>query len=185
MKPGSRAREFIESYPVTLENYDEAVLTLKECFGNPELLVEVYVRELIRMIITNVKADSRDKLHLDRLYDKIEAHLRALESLGLKSKENIAWIFPMVESCLTEDVLKARQRSSLLGEPEENDQFRLANLMKFLKAEVEGEERLKLALGGLDSINCKEDYHDKARGGADSKFKFKKQASVPLPRVFL
>ncbi|GFY55039.1 integrase_H2C2 domain-containing protein [Trichonephila inaurata madagascariensis] len=59
----------------------------------------------------------------------------------------------MVESCLTEDVLKAWQRSSLFGQPEENERSRLTNLMKFLKAEVEGEERLKLARGGFDSIN--------------------------------
>ncbi|GFX85475.1 uncharacterized protein TNCV_3716471 [Trichonephila clavipes] len=147
MKPGSRAREFIESYPVTSENYDNTVLALKERFGKPELLMEVYVRELIKMIITNVKADNRDKLPLDRLYDKIEAHLRALKSLGLKSKENTAWLFPMVESCLTEDILKAWQRSSLFGQPEENDRSSLTNLMKFLKAEVKGEERLKLARG--------------------------------------
>ncbi|GFW38402.1 integrase_H2C2 domain-containing protein [Trichonephila clavipes] len=103
LKPGSRGREFIESYPVTSENYDNAVLVLKERFGKPELLVDVFVRELIKMIITNVKANNRDKLPLGRLYDKIEPHLRALESLGIKSKENIAWLFPMEESCLTED----------------------------------------------------------------------------------
>ncbi|GFS58291.1 uncharacterized protein TNCV_2474721 [Trichonephila clavipes] len=91
----------------------------------------------------------------------------------------------MVESFLTEDTVKAWQRSSLFGQPEDNDRFRLTNWMKFLKAEVEGEERLKLARGGLDSINHKEDYHDKARGGADSKSKFKKQASVPTATGFL
>ncbi|GFR28872.1 uncharacterized protein TNCT_13981 [Trichonephila clavata] len=57
--------------------------------------------------------------------------------------------------------------------------------MKFLKAEVEGEERLKLSRGGLDSINRKEDYHDKERGGAYSKFKFNKPASVPTATSFL
>ncbi|GFV90849.1 uncharacterized protein TNCV_2324181 [Trichonephila clavipes] len=185
MKPRSHAREFIESYPVISENYDNTVLALKKRFEKPELLVEVYVRELIKMIITNVKANNRDKLPLDRLYDKIEAHLRALESLGLKSKEITAWLFPMVESCLTGDVLKAWQRSSLFGQPEENDRSRLINLMKFFKAEVEGEERLKLAHSGLDSINHKEDYHHKAWGQADSKFKFKKQASVPTATGFL
>lgn len=180
MKPGSRAKDFIESYPVTSENYDKAVLALKERFGKPELLVEVYVRELIKMIITNVKADNKDKLPLVKLYDKIEAHLRALESLGLKSKENTAWLFPMVESCLTEDVLKAWQRSSFFGQPEGIDLSRLTNLMKFLKAEVEGEERLKLARSGLD--NRKECY-DKTRG--EAKGKFGKQANVPTATGFL
>ncbi|GFW29715.1 DUF1758 domain-containing protein [Trichonephila clavipes] len=169
------------------EIYSDDFITLsrQDRFGKPELLVEVYVRELIKMIITNAKADNRDKLSLDRLCDKIEAHLRALKSLGLKSKENTAWLFPMVESCLKEDVLKAWQRSSLFGQLEANDRSRLTHWMKFLKAEVEGEERFKLTRGGFDSVNHKEDYHDKARGGTDSKFKFKKQASVPTATSFL
>ncbi|GFW68093.1 uncharacterized protein TNCV_1879751 [Trichonephila clavipes] len=41
MKPESRAREFIENYPVSSENYDKAVFGVKERFGKPELLVEV------------------------------------------------------------------------------------------------------------------------------------------------
>ncbi|XP_054713646.1 uncharacterized protein LOC129223104 [Uloborus diversus] len=180
MKFGSRAREFIESYPVTSENYDKAVSALKERFGKPELLVEVYVRELIKLIVSNVKANSKDKLSLDKLYDKIEAHLRALKSLGLKSHENTAWLFPMVESCLTEDVLKAWQRSSLFNEPEGVDVSRLSNLMKFLKAEVEGEERLKLARSGLDNFSHK-DGNRELKG----KFKFQKQAHISTASSFL
>lgn len=93
---------------------------------------EVYVRELIKLIVSNVKTDNKDKLPLDKLYDKIEAQLRALESLGIQSNENTSWLFPMVESCLTVDVLKAWQRSSLFNQLEETNQSRLNNLMKFL-----------------------------------------------------
>lgn len=185
MKPGSRAKEFIESYPVTSENYDKAVTALKERFGKNELLIEVYVRELIKLIISNVKADSKDKLPLDKLYDRIEAQLRALESLGLKSKDNTSWLYPMVESSLTEEVLRAWQRSSLFNHPEGTEISRLTNLMKFLKAEVEGEERLKLARSGFDNVNHKEGYQDRARGEIKGKFKFKKQANIPTASGFL
>lgn len=75
MKVGSRAKVFIESYPVTFKNYEKAVSALRERFGKPELLIEVYVRELIKLIISNVKAENRDKLPLEKLYDKIEAQL--------------------------------------------------------------------------------------------------------------
>ncbi|GFQ99370.1 hypothetical protein TNCT_62661 [Trichonephila clavata] len=64
------------------------------------------------------------------------------------------------------------QKNSLFGQPEENYPTRLTNLMKFLNSEVEVEKRLKLARDRLNSIYRKEDYHDKARGGADSKLKF-------------
>ncbi|XP_035213005.1 uncharacterized protein LOC118186937 [Stegodyphus dumicola] len=91
----------------------------------------------------------------------------------------------MVESCLTEDVLKAWQRSSLFNQPEGTDLSRLTNLMKFLKSEVEGEERLKLARNGLDGVSRKEGYHDKAKRETKNKFKFKKQGIVPTATGFL
>ncbi|GFT26298.1 hypothetical protein NPIL_592171, partial [Nephila pilipes] len=59
------------------------------------------------MVSTNVKANNRDKLSLHKLYDKIETQLKALESLGLKSMKNTAKLFPLVESGLTEDSLRA------------------------------------------------------------------------------
>lgn len=81
-----------------------AVFALKECFGNPEILIEVYARELIKL--SNVKANNKDKLLLDKLYNNIEGHLRALESLALNAKDNAAWLCPMGELCLAEDILK-------------------------------------------------------------------------------
>ncbi|GBM40842.1 hypothetical protein AVEN_137340-1 [Araneus ventricosus] len=111
MKPGSRAKEFIESYPVISKNYVSAVMALKLRFGKSDLLFEVYFCELIKLITSIVKSDN--KLPLDKLYDKIEAQLRVLESLGLKPEENTSWLYPMVESSLTEEVSRAWQRSSL------------------------------------------------------------------------
>ncbi|GBN97627.1 hypothetical protein AVEN_98289-1 [Araneus ventricosus] len=109
MKPGSQAKKFIESYTVTSKNYDAAVMALKEQFGKPDLLIEVHVRELIKLITSYVKADN--KLPLNKLYDKTEVQLRALESLGLKPKENTSLLYPMVESSLTEDVLRCKKFS--------------------------------------------------------------------------
>lgn len=158
MEQGTRARDFIDSYPMTAKNYSKAISALKERFGNNDLLIEVYVRELIKLIVTNVKADSSQKLPLPRLFDKIEAQLRALESLDIKRESNTCWLYPMVESSLSEEVLRAWQRSPLFGEfDEENkDVSCLTNLMKFLKCEVEGEERLKLARGGFECFEQKD-----------------------------
>ncbi|GBM90143.1 hypothetical protein AVEN_20270-1 [Araneus ventricosus] len=89
----------------------------------------------------------------------------------------------MVEPCLTEDVLKAWQRSSHFNEPEDSDVPRLTNLMKFLKAEVEGEERLELARSGFDNTHRKEVY--RVRGENKGKFKVKNQQIFLLLQVFL
>jgi hypothetical protein len=51
MKDRTRAFELVSSYPQSKENYPKVIKALKERFGNPKLLKQVYVRELIRMII--------------------------------------------------------------------------------------------------------------------------------------
>ncbi|GFV85892.1 uncharacterized protein TNCV_1421951 [Trichonephila clavipes] len=40
---GSRAREVIESFPPTSENYEKAIEALNNRFGREELLIECYV----------------------------------------------------------------------------------------------------------------------------------------------
>ncbi|GFW05377.1 uncharacterized protein TNCV_3358961 [Trichonephila clavipes] len=49
---GSRAREVVESFPATAANYAKAVDSLKARFGRDDLLVEVYVRELLKLIVS-------------------------------------------------------------------------------------------------------------------------------------
>nr|XP_042908443.1 uncharacterized protein LOC107452148 [Parasteatoda tepidariorum] len=65
---GSRAREIVESFPPTGENYTKAVDSLKSRFGNEDLLVEIYVRELLKLII-NVQVNR--SFPLTSLYDKL------------------------------------------------------------------------------------------------------------------
>lgn len=80
-------------------------------------------------------------------------HSSGCWSLGLKSKENESWLYPMVESCVTEDVLKAWQRSWFIKQPERTDLSCLTNLRTFLKTEEE--QRLKLACSGFERDNLK------------------------------
>ncbi|GIY46278.1 hypothetical protein CEXT_375991 [Caerostris extrusa] len=57
--------------------------------------------------------NSRDqKVKLPTLYDWIETQLRALESLGVTTEKYAAMLFPLVESCLSEEVLRAWQRNN-------------------------------------------------------------------------
>lgn len=56
----SRASELVNSYPQTNENYDKVISGLKHRFGKKELLVEVYVRELLELVLDNAtKLDGR------------------------------------------------------------------------------------------------------------------------------
>ncbi|GBN96939.1 hypothetical protein AVEN_232744-1 [Araneus ventricosus] len=142
---GSRAREVVESFPPTGENYVKAVDSLKARFGREDLSVEVYVRELLKLIIS---VQSNQKLAPTFLYDKLESYLRALETLGVTTDKCASILYPMVESCFDEEFLKAWNRSPTSSSANDAKE-RLENLMLFLKGEVEGEERISLAMSGF------------------------------------
>ncbi|GBM21019.1 hypothetical protein AVEN_239050-1, partial [Araneus ventricosus] len=66
--------------------------------------------------------------------------------MGIDQEKNAAWLYPMVESCLSTDILRAWQRSPQFNkdDKEKETQSRLSNLLEFLRKEVENEERVKL-----------------------------------------
>ncbi|KAJ8889174.1 hypothetical protein PR048_008668 [Dryococelus australis] len=81
---------------------------------------------------------------------KVETKLRELEKLNITSYKYTAILFPLVESCLTEELLRAWQLSGTMQQGEN----RLNSLMDFLKREVEQEERISLALRGFHLNRC-------------------------------
>ncbi|GBN46180.1 hypothetical protein AVEN_237442-1 [Araneus ventricosus] len=143
----SRAREVIESFPPTGDNYPKAIDCLKTRFGRNDLQVEVYVRELLKLVLKNANSNFCSN-NLCALYDNLEQQIRALETLGVTTDKSAALLYPLVESCMPEDFLRAWQRSSNfdLGS---DSKTRLDSLLKFLKTEVESEERINLAMAGV------------------------------------
>lgn len=85
------------------------------------------------------------------LYDRLETQLRALETLGVTSDKCSAMLFPLIESCLSPELLSAWQRSASFDTCREDDptltplEQRLKGLMAFLRREVENEERINRA----------------------------------------
>lgn len=154
--PKSRAREIVESFPATAVNYQKAIDYLKLRFGQEDMLIQVYVRELLKLVLQNSEAR---KMNLSYLYDKIEAQLRALESLGVTKDKFAAMLFPLVESCLPSDLLRAWER--YVGySTDESGKKDLDSLMKFLSIEVASEDRIKLARTnfGSETFNSKKKY---------------------------
>ncbi|XP_037029723.1 uncharacterized protein LOC119069705 [Bradysia coprophila] len=149
----TRAKELVNSYPQTSENYPKVVAALKERFGKPKILKQVYVRELIKMIANNVR--TKDKVSISKLFDNLESHLRALETLGVTGEQTAEFVFPMVESILPEEILIAWQRSPNFGRDGSAMQPPLSELdflMSFLRQEVESEQQRSLARTGFGSI---------------------------------
>ncbi|GFV21821.1 integrase catalytic domain-containing protein [Trichonephila clavipes] len=100
--PKSRTRDIVESFPVIPENNRKAFEYLRMRFGQEDVLIQVYVRELLKLVLQNTEVK---KVNLSSLYDKIEAH--ALESLGVTKEKYAAILFPLVESCLPAEILRA------------------------------------------------------------------------------
>lgn len=153
--PGSRARQLVESFPAMGENYSKIIYSLKSRYGRDDLQVEIYIRELLKLILSSASAQQSD---LSILYDKIESQMRALETLGITTDKFSAILYPLIESCLPKELLRVWQRSySVFGSKnysgEDNNESslekRLKELMSFLKNEVENEQRISLASEGF------------------------------------
>lgn len=170
--PGSRARQIVESFPVLGQNYPEIIECLKARFGREDLQIEVYVRELLKLVLHN--AASQQQLQLSKLYDNIETQLRALNTLGIASDKYAALLYPLIESCLPQELLRVWQRSSFcnidnLGSSSspvaDTVEIKLKNIMLFLRSEVENEERIDLASEGFGLVSNLEQL--KIRHGKD------------------
>ncbi|GBN30474.1 hypothetical protein AVEN_42034-1 [Araneus ventricosus] len=149
MVPDSRAARLISNFPITTENYPKAVEQLKLRFGREDHLVQIYVRDLLSLVLKNATT-GKNTPDLATLYDMLETKLRALENLG-RTKEKFAdFLEPLVESCLPENVLRAWERSRISESTEDaTSQRSLEKLMCFLRHEVESEEMIRLAREGF------------------------------------
>ncbi|UYV67536.1 hypothetical protein LAZ67_5001142 [Cordylochernes scorpioides] len=149
---GSRAQKFLEGYTVTEANYTKAIEALQEKFGDRVLLTEMYVRQLLELIVERASSQRRT---LADLYDPLMASLRSLESLGVTADRNAVFLYPMVESSLPEQVLQIWQRRPEAGyqsgdnAEEPGSSQRLGNLLKFIKEEIRGAERLEFIRAGF------------------------------------
>lgn len=137
MSVESEAKSLVNSYPISKENYEKCVEHLKSRYGREDLQIQVYVRELLALVLQKATGGGEE---LAVLYDKISAHLRALETLGV-TKNHAAFLLPLVESSLPQEILKTWQRSK----NNENIDEELSNLLIFLQKEVENEQRIKMA----------------------------------------
>ncbi|UYV77145.1 hypothetical protein LAZ67_14003438 [Cordylochernes scorpioides] len=124
------------------------------------ILTEVYVRQLLKLVINNAR---KKTLTLESLYE-VESHLRALESLGVTTQQNASFLYPLVESSLPEDMLRIWQRSALAGYSEDEEELpisidqRLQRLLEFLRREVKGEQRLEYMREGFGESSQRKNY---------------------------
>ncbi|GFW64648.1 uncharacterized protein TNCV_700541 [Trichonephila clavipes] len=155
VEPKSKTERLVLSFPATAENYPKAIDQLKERFGREDLLVQIYVRELLNLVMKNA-VSGRTKTDLSALYDELEGKLRSLDSLGRTQEKYGVFFTPLVESCLPEEILKAWERKRNT-ETDAKGSRTLEHLMTFLRLEVQGEEMVRLAKSGFGTAIRKRD----------------------------
>ncbi|GFT23271.1 uncharacterized protein NPIL_648341, partial [Nephila pilipes] len=138
----SEARELVESFPITNENYHLAIESLTERYGRKELLIDFYVRELLKLVLNNATKKKQDSL--SSLYNKLSTQLRALSSLGVTTDQCGVILYPLVESSLPTHILRSfeGQRKNIDSEQSIST---LDAIVSFLKSEVQSEEKIKLS----------------------------------------
>ena len=103
--------------------------------------------------IQNTK--KKDKFDLVQHYDKLDAHIRALCTLGVDLEHTSEFLYPMVESSLPEDLLIVWQRSPYYNLEDDKADDRLPKkseltyLMEFLAREANSETQRILVRDGL------------------------------------
>lgn len=89
--------------------------------------------------------EGRAKWSTAFVYDSLESYLRALESIGVTSDKHTMILFLLVESCITEDVLRMwlRNNGALLKDDNGRSILgdRIRDLLSFLRSEVVEEGR--------------------------------------------
>ncbi|XP_011698818.1 PREDICTED: uncharacterized protein LOC105456456 [Wasmannia auropunctata] len=68
MRKDSRASVLVNSFPPTAANYEKVIASLKSRFGREDLLVEVYVREMLKLVLNQSAKSSYTSL--SSIYDK-------------------------------------------------------------------------------------------------------------------
>ncbi|UYV71228.1 hypothetical protein LAZ67_8002292 [Cordylochernes scorpioides] len=154
----SEVREAVEIFPPSADNYPKVIEYIKSRFGEDEMLVEIYVRDLLQ----NVRAEG--KMSVVKLYDRLETQLRALETLGA--------LVTSLRLCCTHSSNQRYERTLLEYGNEVNIrgvQDKLTQLMTFLKTEVKGESRVNMAKAAFKIDNNQYEKDDRSNRKSLSK----------------
>ena len=81
----------IRGLPLTADNYEAAKNILKKRFGQPQIIINAHMESLVK-----IAAVTSDLKRLRELYDQVEAHVRALQALGVESGSYGKLLIPLL-----------------------------------------------------------------------------------------
>ena len=132
------ASAVISGLLLTADNYDEAVGLLRSRYGNKQVLISSHIDNLLSL---KPVPSSSDVKRLRELHDIIEINVRNLKNLEVESTHYGTILVSIVMSKLPDDIKLINSRFMSPTSFEENEkEWRIDELMKFLEREIESRE---------------------------------------------
>ena len=122
----------IRGLPLTAENYGAAKDILKKRFGQPQIIINAHMEGLVKVAAVTVDNDLK---RLRFLYDRVEAHVRALQALGIQCESYGKLLVPLLMEKLPPSMRLIISRA--IDQPE----WDLDILLKAFDSEIEARER--------------------------------------------
>ena len=95
------AASAIKGFPLTGSNYSGAVKLLKERYGDSQKIISTHMDLLINLPAV---LNGKDLKAMRQLSDDIEAHMRALESLGCKPEQYAELFLPLLLNKIPKEI---------------------------------------------------------------------------------
>lgn len=125
------AKQCIDGLSLTSDNYQTAIDILAERFGRRERIIFGHVQELLAIEFKN----TRNVQSLWNTFNRIQANVRSLESLGVDGTQYGLVLTPLIVSRLPQDLRLMWARESCQREDD------LTFLLSFVRSEIENRER--------------------------------------------
>ena len=124
----SPAKDLLDGFSTTNDDYAEAFQLFKDTYGNKSLLRQIRISKLLNM----EKHDGRSSIR--PIYNQIRTHIRSLESLEIVAEEYSLFLVPIVLSKFSTDFNKRWYK------PSKRNQESINHLLHWIKEEVESTE---------------------------------------------
>ncbi|XP_044184810.1 uncharacterized protein LOC122964955 [Acropora millepora] len=149
----------IRGLPLTAENYGAARDILKKRFGQPQIIINAHMEGLVKVAAVTVDNDLK---RLRLLYDRVEAHVRALQALGIHCESYGKLLVPLLMEKLPPNMRLIISRA--IDQPE----WDLDVLLKAFDSEIEARERCEsIGTNPSDSFTPKRPFSSQANKGKD------------------
>ena len=125
-----QAFKALEGLDITAENYANAKKVLKDRFGKTQQIISAHMKELLNL--QNCPNGTTGQLRA--IYDRINVHIRGLESLGVSSEKYGSLLIPVIMSRMPSEIsLQVARKTS-------EEVWNITEIMEVIEKEIEARE---------------------------------------------